>query len=677
MLTALCGLLHPIATALGTRRRPLIYTRYSSDLQSDKSNEDQEREVRLLFQRKGIDDSDAFVLHDRAVSGNTNERPGFIEMVRLVGLGLVSVVGVDDQARASRNDDVIGVVKDLVFRGTRFLSGDGVDTAERGWQTRVRLQGIHNAMCTEESAKRVRRGMKGQVLANKSAGDYPYGYGSRFDDPEYAASYCGKGPKPTKTVIIDETHAKWVRQIFRWVAEQVPFCEIARRLQELKTPVGRNVKRWSSKVVSRLVRNKKYTGEAWIWGATTTLRDSLGHTKQVPASADEVVCVSRPDLRIVDSDLWDRAQAQVARIDAIFGFKEGQKPRGCRVHFTQLYPRNILFRLLRCGECGGEMHQNMSREIEYRQCKNTGPGPDDCRAKTRVPADEAKKVLTEFMAELLLFVPDWLDTAIAVMNKVVAEHQMKLPANIEECRQRQFELVKRRRRLIELVETGEFETTSQLQPSPDRSGGLSSIRQRIDELDREIDVVVAEAAQYEQQLDQTIRLPDREFIVAEIERLPYALRSDKSEAAQLLGEIFDIVRVYRVTLPGKQRGYHQLRFQLKAWRIIYAALGGKLPPAITAIISRDGASDACTSPEFCLDVGGPTRVDQASEYVMKRRDEGATWDQIRAETGLGRNSIRECYLRHQRISGSVKSPEKTGSEIDERNSRKSEQSDVA
>jgi site-specific DNA recombinase len=225
--------------------------------------------------------------------------------------------------------------------------------------------------------------MNGRILDNKSVGDFPYGYESFFDDPEYAAKYVVKGPKPSKSVRIYEPHAKWVRQIFQWVADGMSFGQIALKLQELKAPVGRNVKRWTPKVISRLVRNKKYTGEEWIWGATMTIRNSVGEKKQVPAPAEEVARMSRPELRIIDQDLWDRAQAQVARIDAVFGFKEGQKRRGCKVHFTQAYPRNILFKLLRCGACSAEMHQNMSRELEYRQCKNAGPGPDDCQAKTR------------------------------------------------------------------------------------------------------------------------------------------------------------------------------------------------------------------------------------------------------------------------------------------------------
>ena len=196
-----------IAAAYSNRRRPAIYSRYSCDLQSDRSNEDQEREVRLLFQRKGIDASNAIVIHDRAESATTNDRPGFNELDELIRQNLVSVVGVDDQARASWSDDVIGVVKDMVFRETRFISGDGVDTTEAGWQTKVRLLGIHNAMCSEETARLVRRGMKGRVLDNKSAGDIPYGYYTFFDDPDYAANRCGRGPRPSKSAGIYEPHA--------------------------------------------------------------------------------------------------------------------------------------------------------------------------------------------------------------------------------------------------------------------------------------------------------------------------------------------------------------------------------------------------------------------------------------------------------------------------------------
>ena len=377
--------------------------------------------------------------------------------------------------------------------------------------------------------------------------------------------------------------------------------------------------------------DEKYTGDNWTWGATITIRDSKGRKKQVPAPADEVVHVRRPDLRIIEPELWERAQKQVADIDEIFGSKKGQKKRGPKVHFSHVYPKNILFKLLRCGECSGEMHQNMSREWEYRQCKNAGKGPDDCRAKTRVPADETRRVLTEFAAELLLSVPDWLHAAIVVMNDMVRDRQTQLPAKVEDRRQQQRDLIERRRRLFEMVETGELKYNSQPQSPVSSSFSQSSIRERFEELDGEIGHLAAEISKDEQQLESLIQLPDHDWIVAEIEKLPCVLRTDNGKAAQLLGELFDVVRVYRVILPGKQRGYQQLRFRLKAWRIIRTALDGQLPSIISETISADDGGDACMSPEFCVDVGGPTRADSASAYIVKRRGEG----------DMGRNSRRD------------------------------------
>src|SRR5688500_6272828 len=71
---------------------------------------------------------------------------------------------------------------------------------------------VEHSQCglLRETGQRVRRGMRGRVLDNKSVGDIPYGYRSYFDDPEYAASYCGRGPKPTKSIAIYEPEAVWV-----------------------------------------------------------------------------------------------------------------------------------------------------------------------------------------------------------------------------------------------------------------------------------------------------------------------------------------------------------------------------------------------------------------------------------------------------------------------------------
>lgn len=636
-------------------RRPLVYTRYSSELQSDKSCNDQEREVRALLREKGFDDTDAIVINDRAETGTKNDRAGFLRALDLIRQGVVSVFAVDDQARASRNDDVVGVVKDIVYAGSRFVSGDGVDTDEKGWTLKVRLLGIHNAHSSEETAHRVRRGMRGRVLNNRSAGDFPYGYCSVFDDPEYASQHCGRGPKPTKSVAIHEPHAKYVRMIFQLVADGKSFNQVAKTLQERNAPVIRNGKKWNPRAVGRICRNSnKYTGEEWTWGETTIIRDAQGHKKQVPVPDDQVTRISRPDLRIIEQELAIRVRVRVARIDETYAFKEGQKRRGPKVRYTREYPKDILLRLLRCGHCGGEMHYSLSKPLVYRQCKNSGNGPHDCRHRTRVPAEETKKVLTEFAAELLLAIPDWLNAAIFAMNEVVRNAQTQLPARIDDLCHRHAELTERRARLLEFVETGKLKSSSQSDSwESNGSSSYASVRQRLDELDREIDRIAAEIETAKEELGSVTQLPDDEWIESQIQQLPSALRSDEPRAATLFAELFDEVHVYSVLPLGKRRGYHQLRFRLKAWQIINTALSGQIPESVVSAIAESADQAPFESPEFCLNVGGPTRADEVGPYVAQRRLEGAKWDEICRETGLAKSVACECFRRHKEAMDST------------------------
>jgi hypothetical protein len=74
-----------------------------------------------------------------------------------------------------------------------------------------------------------------------------------------------------------------------------------------------------------------------------------------------------------------------------------------------------------------------------------GNGPGACSGKIRVPADETKRVLLEFIADLLCAVPAWLETTIASMNEAVHRQQAQLPSRIEGFRKQQAELTERRR----------------------------------------------------------------------------------------------------------------------------------------------------------------------------------------------------------------------------------------
>ena len=64
---------------------------------------------------------------------------------------------------------------------------------------------------------------------------------------------------------------------------------------------------WTHQQVRTILTNPKYIG-IWIWGSTTTIRDSKGKKKQIPVPVAEQVKKLLPELRVIEQQLWDDAQ---------------------------------------------------------------------------------------------------------------------------------------------------------------------------------------------------------------------------------------------------------------------------------------------------------------------------------------------------------------------------------
>jgi len=294
-------------------RRIIIYTRYSSELQSSKSCEDQERQIREGLDKMGIDHRNAVVIKDEAESGTKSSRPGFQQVDALMKSGQISILVVDDQSRLTRGANALSFIEDLRFNGARFLSlGDNIDTDQENWRVMVQVMGIHNSTTIQELGRRVKRGQVGRLLRGLTTGDYPLGYESYFVNPE-EIHQTRRGPKPEKNIRVLEPIAKCIRQVFARFNEGRSINEIARRLTKQKVTRGSRAKHglWDHHQVRRMLGNEKYIG-IWTWGKTKTSRSSAGKVKQVALPEKEWIRVERPDLRIIDQVVWDKTQARLS-----------------------------------------------------------------------------------------------------------------------------------------------------------------------------------------------------------------------------------------------------------------------------------------------------------------------------------------------------------------------------
>ena len=221
----------------------VIYARYSSHNQKDLSIEQQIEKCQELAREFGIHIMDVY--EDRAVSGRTDKRPGFQQMMRDAASLRFKYVVAWKSNRIGRNmmEALINEAR-LQELGIRILyvEEDFDDTAAGRFAARSMMN--VNQFYSENLAEDVRRGLydnaRNCMVAN---GHLPYGY--KADETLHYA--------------IDEPRAEIVREIFTRVASGEPFVDIFDSLNArgITTSFGQPWKRTS---LNNIITNERYRG---------------------------------------------------------------------------------------------------------------------------------------------------------------------------------------------------------------------------------------------------------------------------------------------------------------------------------------------------------------------------------------------------------------------------------
>ncbi len=153
-------------------KKALIYARFSTDLQNERSIEDQITLCRDYASRANIDVIDVY--EDRARSGGSiMGRDGLLRLMDRAKDGSFDIVVVEALDRLSRDmEDLAGIHKRLSFLGIeiRAVHEGVVNTVLVG------LRGLVGQLYREDNAHKVRRGLSGRVGQGLNAGGRAYGY---------------------------------------------------------------------------------------------------------------------------------------------------------------------------------------------------------------------------------------------------------------------------------------------------------------------------------------------------------------------------------------------------------------------------------------------------------------------------------------------------------------------
>ena len=221
----------------------VIYARYSTHNQKDVSIEQQVADCEAYARSIGL--RVVKVYADRALSGKTDKRPQFQAMLRDAARRRWGFVLVWKLDRFARNRYDSATYKFRLKRcGVRVLyAKEAIPDGPEGILLESVLEGSAEYY-SANLAQNIRRGMRYNAMECKvNSGSIPFGY-------------C-KGPDGRFAVV--EAEAEVVREIYRKVAEGIPFVEIANDLN------GRGIRTkrgglWGRNSFHRLLVNETYTG---------------------------------------------------------------------------------------------------------------------------------------------------------------------------------------------------------------------------------------------------------------------------------------------------------------------------------------------------------------------------------------------------------------------------------
>ena len=309
----------------------VIYARYSSNNQTEQSIEGQVRVCQEYAKQHDILIIGQYI--DRAISGTTDKRPDFQQMLIDSKKKEWNYVLVYRYDRFSR-DIYASVIheQELNNRGIQLISAtEQIPETSEGGILKGVIQ-LMNNYYVKELRQKVKRGMRETRLkGNFQGGTVPYGYKLN-----------------NKKLEIVEEHAKVVNHIYNQYAIDVPVMSIINGLTA-RGILYKN-KPFKPNVIYTMLKNEKYTGVYKI--------DNQVYTNIYP--------------QIISNDLFDRVRKKTE--ENRIGSKSSQSV--------------YMFRhKMRCGYCGMPISSETSRnryniQFQYYKCLGVKKYRNGCVKET-------------------------------------------------------------------------------------------------------------------------------------------------------------------------------------------------------------------------------------------------------------------------------------------------------
>ena len=315
---------------------------------------------------------------DEGISGTKiKNRKEFLRMMADAEKGMFDMVVVKDISRFARNTvDLLQNVRKLKALGieTQFLTANMTSMGNSEF-----VLTIFGALAQEESANTSKRVKFGKKL-NAEKGRVPnivYGYDKTIGD------YFN--------LEINKEESKVVKQIYKWYTEEgYGAAKISNMLNEKGYRTKRNCK-WSQNAICRILTNEIYTGK--IINGKQEISDFLTGQRREKDETEWLV-VERPELRIIEDEVFEKAQEILRGRNAAFNLNHERQSN-----------KYLFSTLIKCKECGWSFRRTVrtykNTYVRWVCSGRNGKGADSCPNKTAVDEEELIQVLQEYFNRVL------------------------------------------------------------------------------------------------------------------------------------------------------------------------------------------------------------------------------------------------------------------------------------
>ena len=502
-----------------------VYSRYSSESQSEKSIDDQIRVCQNYARENSMVIDQKHIFVDEAVSGSLFARPGLQSLERAAENMEVEAVIVDDLSRLSRsNYQMLTLILKFNYLRVRIISvSDGINTEDENSKLGIQLRGLINELYLDDLRKKTARGLEGQKLRGFSAGEKVYGYATR---PSGELKFNRRGRKCCEGMVheICPPEALIVQRIFKDFTAGHSIKKIAIHLNRENVPTKKSLGgKWNASTISRFLKNEKYIG-VWDWRKSKTVLDPMtGRKRSFPRPTKERVPLYREDLIIIDKATWDKTQARHREMEGVWPVSKKSKHRCIQKSYVHTNPTHPFSGLMRCGVCSGSIVLVSGKGSGYYGCLNARRSAcvntliiPRMRLETLILGSLRKDFLTE----------DKLEQSYKEIGVIAASNQHALPALLE---QRELELSRLNEEIqhyLSFIKVG---------------NSSKAVAHAIKEVETRVVKLRAEIESLKSRIKNYFKMPSRQWIRDRLERLHQTLGGSTIDTARALKELMGTI----------------------------------------------------------------------------------------------------------------------------------------